>query len=77
LQRGVEVSSASALDAVIGPEGLCAVVEFDLLEGFLAGMRGGEGIVVGGVPVLGEDDVLEKLRGAVDGFDDGITVCNG
>ncbi len=33
--------------------------------------------MVGGVPVLGEDDVLEVLRGAVDRVDDGIAVGNG
>ena len=43
-----------------------AVGEFDLLEWLFAGVDGGEGIVVGGVPVLGEDDVLEVSRGAVD-----------
>lgn len=74
LQCGVEVGSSGALDTVIGPQSLRAVGEFDLLEGPFAGMRGGKGVVVGGVPVLGEDDVLEILRGAVDGFDDGIAV---
>ena len=33
--------------------------------------------MVESVPVLGEDDVLEMLRGAVDGVDDGIAVGNG
>ena len=70
----MEVGSGSALDAMVGPEGLRAVAEFDLLEGLFAGVRGGKGIVVGGVPILREDDVLEVLGGTVDGFDDGVAV---
>ena len=73
----MEVGSGRALDAVIGPEGLQTVGEFDLLEGLFAGVGRGEGVVVEGVPVLGEDDVLEMLRDAVDGVDDGIAVGNG
>jgi hypothetical protein len=33
--------------------------------------------VVRGVPILGEDDVLEMLRGAVNGVDDSVAVGNG
>ena len=77
LKRGMEVGSASSLDAMVGPQGLRAVAEFDLLKGLFAGMCRGEGVVVGSVPVLGEDDVLEMLGGAMDGLDDGVAIGNG
>jgi hypothetical protein len=73
----MEVGSPGALDAVIRPQSLRTVAKFNLLEGLFAGVRGGEGIVVGSVPVLGEDDVLEMLCGAMDRPDDRVTVGNG
>ena len=33
--------------------------------------------MVGGVPVLGEDDVIEVCSGAVNGGDDGVAVGDG
>jgi len=56
---------------------LHAVGDFDLLEGLFAWMRRSEGIVVGCMPVLDENDVLEMLGGAMNGFDDGIAVGDG
>jgi hypothetical protein len=49
----------------------------DLLEWLFAKVRGGEGIVVGGVPVLGEDDVLEMPRRSMDWLDNSVAVGNG
>ena len=66
----MKVGAGCALEAVIGPEGLGAVGGFDGglalgWEGLLA-MGAGEGDVVGGVPVLGCDDVLEALGEGID-----------
>ena len=38
---------------------------------------GGEGDVLGGVPVLGEDDVVEFFGEGVDEGDDGVAVGDG
>ncbi len=66
-ERGVVLRTFTALNAVVGPKGLRAVAEVDLFEGLLARVDGGERFVVGGVPVLGEDDVLERA-GLCDGL---------
>lgn len=73
----MEGRAKGALDSVIGPEGLRAVTEFDLLERALAGMTAGKRSVGRRVPVLGEDDVTEERRDLVDRRDDGIAVGNG
>lgn len=57
------------LQAVFGPESLRTIRSLDGLEGLLM-MRGGKRDVLGGMPVLGEDDVLELLRERVDRWDD-------
>jgi len=72
----MKIGAAGALHAVIGPQSLRAITEFDLLEGQFSGMDGSEGVVVSGVPVLGEDDVLEMSRGAMDGSNDGVSIGN-
>ena len=72
----VEVGSGSAGDAVIGPEGLGTVVDFGDFEGLLV-MGGGEGDVAVGVPVLGEDDVVEALSDAIDEGDDLVAFGDG
>src|SRR5262249_41697339 len=59
VEAGVKVRTLRASNAVIGPEGLGAVGEFDRAEGRGSPMRRGEGDVTRRVPVLGEDDVLE------------------
>src|SRR6266702_6529310 len=73
---GVEGCAFGVLEAVIGPEGLDyvlgAVGDFDGLVR-LSVVGCGEGDVVGGVPVLGEDDVVELLGEGVDGGDYFIT----
>ena len=67
VERGVEGCAFGVLEAVLGPEGLLAVGSLDGAVG-LPVVRGGEGDVLGGVPVLGEDDVVELFR---EGVDDG------
>ncbi len=67
-----------ALNAVVGPERLRAVGGFNRVgEGVLAGVGAGEGDVVAGVPVLGEDGVVEARSKRVDTGEDGIGVRDG
>jgi len=40
-------------------------------------MGGGEGDVLGGMPVLGEDDMVEVFCEGVDERDYGVAVCDG
>jgi hypothetical protein len=68
-QGGVEGGAGSVLEAVIGPEGLGAVRGFDLLVGIF-GVGAGEGDMLRGVPVLGEEDVIEAAGEGVDGGED-------
>jgi hypothetical protein len=74
-ERGMEGSAFRVLEAVFGPEGLdyClrAVGDFYGFVGMLA-MRTGEGDVSGGVPVLGEDDVIEFAGEDIDDWDDPV-----
>jgi len=77
VEVGVKVCARSALDAVIGPEGLRAVGDFGGGEGRGTGVGRSERDVAGGVPVLGEDDVLEALAEAVDEGDDLVTIFDG
>ena len=67
VERWVEGCAFGVLEAVFRPEGLRAVGSFGHFVRLLV-VRGGEGDVSGGVPVLGEDDVVELLR---EGVDDG------
>ena len=69
----MEGSAGGILQAVFGPEGLRAVRDLNDLEKLLI-VRGGEGDVLGGMPVLSEDDVVELLREGVDERDDLIAV---
>src|SRR4026207_25830 len=61
----VEVGAGRALHAVIRPEHLGAVLELYGLEGLRPGMRGGERDVPRGVPVRGQDHVIEPGRETV------------
>ena len=72
----MEGRAFGVLYGVIGPEGLEAVGNFDGFVGLL-GVGGGEGNVLGGVPVLGEDDVVEFLREGVDGGEYGVAIGDG
>ncbi len=69
VEGGVEGCAVGVLDGVIGPEGLGAVGGFYGFVG-LFGVGGGEGDVIFGVPVLGEDYVGEFCGEGVDGGDD-------
>lgn len=75
LEGGVEVGSGGVLEAVFWPKGLGAVGGLDGLVG-LAGVGGGEGDVLGGVPILGEDGVGEAGGEGVDEGDDGVAFVN-
>ncbi len=77
LKGGVEFRASTPLNAMVRPKGLRAIGKFDLLEGLFAGVGRGEGVVVGGVPVLREDDVLETRRDGMDDRNDGVAVGNG
>jgi hypothetical protein len=76
VQRWVEGCAYSVLEDVFGPKGLGAVRGIDYFVGlFRVGCR--EGDVLGGVPVLGEDDVVKFLGEGVDEGDDGVAVGYG
>ncbi len=74
---GVEGCAGGVLEAVIGPEGLGAVGGLDTLERFFVRVCCSKGDVMWGMPVLGEDDVVELLREGVDGGDYGVAVWDG
>ena len=76
VEGGVEGCALGVLEDVFGPEGLGAV---GCLDGFvvLFVVGGGEGDVLGWVPVLGEDDVVEFFGEGVDEGDDGVAVGDG
>ena len=76
VESGVEVGSRGVLKAVLGPEGLGAVVDLGDFEGLLV-VGGGEGDVAVGMPVLGEDDVIELLGDGVDEGDDLVALSDG
>jgi len=65
IEAAVKGCAEGVLQAVFGPEGLRAVRGLNRLEWLLV-VRGGEGDVLGGVPVLSENDVVELLREGVD-----------
>jgi len=75
VQCGVECCAFGVLDDVFGPEGLWAVGRLDGLKGLLVVGRG-EGDMLGRVPVLSEDDVVEFFCEGVDEGDDDVAVCH-
>ena len=77
LEPGVEFRARGALHAVIGPERLFAVAHVHLFERMLAGMGAGEGVMARRMPVLGENDVLEARRDAMNDRDDCVAVGHG
>jgi hypothetical protein len=77
IEGGVKGCAFGVLEGVFGPEGLGAVGGFGRLVGVFVGVGGGEGDVLGRVPVLGEDDVGESLGESVDERNDGVATCNG
>jgi len=58
--------ASRSLDAVIRPEHLLAVAQSRGLERLLAGVARSERGMARGMPVLGDDDVLELAREAID-----------
>ncbi len=72
----VEGCAFGVLEDMFGPEGLGAVGGLDGFE-VLFVVGGGEGDVLGGVPVLGEDDVVEFFGEGVDEGDDGVAIGDG
>jgi len=74
VQRRVEGCAFGVLKDMIRPEGLGAVRGFDGFERFLVGVGGRERNVLGRVPVLGEDDVVEFFGEGVDEGNDGIAI---
>ena len=76
VQRWVKGCAFGVLEHVIGPEGLGAVVDLDGFEVFFV-VCGGEGDVLSGVPVLGEDDVGEFFCEGVDDGDYGVAFWDG
>lgn len=75
-ERRVQGRAFGVLEAVLGPEGLRAVGYFDDFVGSLA-VCCRKGDMSGGVPVLGEDDVLESLRELIDEGNDLIAFRHG
>src|SRR5690625_181981 len=61
----MEVCAPAALDAMIGPKDLGAVVELDRFIGPLPGIAAGEGAVTGRMPVLGGAEMLEQGQDGV------------
>jgi hypothetical protein len=77
IEGRVERGSVAVLEAVVGPEGLVSVGDGDALEGLPAGVGGGEGDVAGGMPVLGEEDVVKSAAEGVNEWHDGVAVVDG
>lgn len=80
-EGGMEGCAFGVLEDVFGPEGLGTVGGLNGLVGLgvrmSCGVGGGEGNVLGGVPVLGEDDVVELFCEGVDEGDYGVAVWDG
>ena len=72
----VKRGARPTLHAMIRPQRLFAIRQGDRLERPLARMRGGEGDVAGGVPILGQHDMGEALAEAVDERHDRIAVAD-
>ena len=66
----------SSLDAVIGPKDLGSVVEFDRFEWRGACMAARKRTVAHRVPVLGQNNMIELFREAVDYRDNLVTLRN-
>ena len=62
----MESGAVAALDAMVGPQRLAAVVHHDGLEGLLALVAGREARMAGRMPVLRHDEMVEILGQRVD-----------
>ena len=74
VEIGVELGALGVLDAVVGPQSLFAVGRVYCVRKGFEVMSAGEGDVIAGMPVLGEDDVVEAGGEGVDAGDDGVAV---
>jgi len=74
VESRVEGCAFGVLEDVIRPEALGTVRGFDSFERLLVGVGGCERDVLGRVPVLGEDDVVEFFGEGVDEGDDGVAI---
>jgi hypothetical protein len=72
-----KVCTLGALDTVVGPQYLLAIVERDLVEGFLARVRGRERTMSRRMPILGEHDIGKALGQVVDDRHDFVPSRNG
>lgn len=72
VEAGVDLGTGSALDAVVGPEVLGAVRSLDGVGEREKAVGAGEGDMAAGVPVLGEEYVVEARGEGVDPGDDGV-----
>ena len=73
----MKLGAASALHAVIGPQRLRSVARRDFFERMLVCMCAGKRLVVGRVPILGEDNVIESGSDLKDNGKDLVTARNG
>ena len=71
-----QVCTLGALDTVVGPQYLLAIVERDLVEGFPARMGGRERTMARGMPILSEDDIGKALGQVVDDRHDFVASWN-
>ena len=67
---GMQRSAGRVLHAMLGPEGLVAVMEALRIEGLRALVARRERGVRRGMPVLRHDDILESARQTIDERDD-------
>jgi hypothetical protein len=72
-----ERSTLSTLHAVVGPEHLLPVGQLDHVEGLSAEVLRRERHMVRGVPVLGQNDVVEARRESIDERNDLVAAGNG
>lgn len=78
VEGGGECGAGRALEAVDRPQRLRAVGGFDGVdEGALAWVRVGKGDMAGGVPVLGEEDVVEAAGERVDAGEEDVAFGDG
>lgn len=77
VERRVEGCPGGVLEAMLGPEGLGAIRDGDGFKGLFAWMVGGERDMRGGMPVLGEDYVVEFFGQGVNDRDHSIAFSDG
>jgi hypothetical protein len=63
---GVERSAQASLNAMVGPQHVCTMRSLDHFERMVSGVIGGEGVMVAGMPVLGQNHMAEGVGDPVD-----------